>query len=373
MARHIYVHIPFCEAKCPYCSFYSEADSTLSEKYFDALHYELDHTDIIEDINRDEVDTIYFGGGTPSSQNPIYIVDVLKHIIRKFDIDPLEAEITIEVNPHSLSKKKAEAYFEAGFNRVSVGVQSLHDSTLKTLGRLHDSKMALEAINTLKEAGFTNISADLIEGVPNQTKEEVLEDAGTLIELGVKHVSMYSLSIEEGTPFEKKYPKLYEIVPEEYEREMYHALRTFLNGHGIHSYEISNCARDGFESKHNSSYWDCCEYYAFGAGASGYLASIRFSHENNIKAYIDNPIKIIVEEALTNEDKMDEFAMLQLRKIYGINKAEFKERFGIAIEKRYSEILKKHKDNGFIEEDDGFIRFTIKGLDMANLVFEDFV
>lgn len=373
MAKHIYVHIPFCEAKCPYCSFYSEVNSSLSEEYFKALNSEINECTIIEDVNHDDTDTIYFGGGTPSSQNPLLIAETLKHIIRKFDIDPFEAEITIEVNPHSLTKEGAAIYFEAGFNRVSVGVQSLHDKTLKTLGRLHDSKTAVEAIWILKMAGFSNISADLIEGVPDQTIEEVLEDAETLCSLGVKHVSMYSLSIEEGTPFEKKYKNLYEIVDEGYEREMYHSLRRFLNSRGIHSYEISNCAFEGYESKHNSAYWNCSEYYAFGAGAHGYLGSIRYSHDNDIASYINDPMKIIVEEALSIEDKMDEFALLSLRKTHGIDLKEYQLRFGVPFKNRFSEIIKVNKDRGYLEETDTHIYLTPTGLDFANIVFEDFV
>ncbi len=373
MARHIYVHIPFCEAKCPYCSFYSEVNSDLQEDYFAALHKEIEATTIIKDVNSDDVDTIYFGGGTPSSVDPLLIADVLKHIVRKFRIDIFDAEITIEVNPHSLTKEGAAIYYEAGFNRVSVGVQSLHDSVLNTLGRLHDSKTAIEAIRILKDAGFKNISGDLIEGVPNQTVADVLDDANTLVSLGVKHVSMYSLSIEEGTPFEKKYKRLYEFVPEEYEREMYHSLRSFLNSKGIHSYEISNCACDGFESKHNLSYWDCAEYYAFGAGAHGYLGDIRYSHPDSISEYISNPMGINVEEALNNEDKMDEFALLSLRKTYGIDKKAYFERFKVPFENRFSEIIKVNKDRGFLEEHDGHIYLTSLGLDFANLVFEDFV
>ena len=373
MARHIYVHVPFCEAKCPYCSFYSVTSSELAQKYWDAINYELEHSSIVEDINEDEVDTVYFGGGTPSSQPAQKICDFLRAIISKFDINPESSEITIEVNPHSLTEEKAKAYREAGFNRVSIGVQSLHDSTLKTLGRLHDSETAKNAIRILKSARFTNISADLIIGVPNQLKEEVLDDASYLLGEGIKHISMYSLSIEPGTSFEKRYPHLEDVVSEDYEREMYHGLSNYLSENGVIPYEISNCAAPGMESKHNSSYWEGCEYYAFGAGAHGYLNSVRFGHPDDVCEYIDNPCGTYEEETLTVEDKMGEFCMLMLRKASGVNMKEFKKRFGRDFEVQYSDILKRCIDKGFLEISGDNVRLTNHGLDFANLVFAEFI
>lgn len=248
MARHIYIHIPFCERKCAYCSFYSIADKSVEGKYFDAVRKELEYIrENIErypDNNDDDLDTIYFGGGTPSSVDEKEIRDILKRTREIFGIGP--GEITIEVNPHSLTLEKAKAYREAGFNRISIGVQSLTDDVLKVLGRLHDREGALAAVDTAKKAGFENISADLMTGVPGQKTEDILRDAETLTGSGVDHISMYSLSIEEGTLFEQRYGKdIEKYISQEEDRDMYHSLRAFLKENGYIPYEISNCAKKG--------------------------------------------------------------------------------------------------------------------------------
>ena len=207
MARHIYVHIPFCARKCDYCDFYSVASKDLMSDYFRALKTEIEKAQITEDVNPDNVDTIYFGGGTPSVPDASDICDILSLVKTKFVIGD-DAEITIECNPASVTPAKFNLYKEAGFNRVSIGVQSLHDKTLKVLGRLHDRDRAIACIKEASEVGFKNISADLMLGIPGQEKEELFEDARTLLSLGVSHVSMYSLIIEEGTKFYDRYRNL---------------------------------------------------------------------------------------------------------------------------------------------------------------------
>ena len=372
MGRHIYVHIPFCEAKCPYCSFYSVAGSKRQKEYFEALLREIRETKQEASDDSLEKDTIYFGGGTPSVPDAEYTTSVLREIFEAFKIS--EAEITIEANPHSLTAQKAKAYKEAGFNRISLGVQSLHDDTLRTLGRLHDRKTALEAIELIKEAGFTNISADLITGVPGQTIEDVLEDAKILAESGVTHISTYSLSIEEGTLFEKRYgTSLEDPDIELYERQMYHALRAFLEGIGFTPYEISNSAREGFRSRHNASYWRGVEYYGFGAGSHGYIKGQRYGHEDDIDKYINDPALRIVEEELTEEDKMAEYAMLMLRTSDGITEEGFQGRFGRTIPEAIRAKMRSLTDKGLCEEIKGGIRLSRRGLDLANEAFMEFL
>lgn len=369
MARHIYVHIPFCARKCDYCDFYSVASRDLIEDYFDALKKEILNTKICPDNNPDEVDTVYFGGGTPSIPDAHFITDTLKLILDRFGISS-DAEITIECNPNSVTYEKFIAYKDAGFNRVSLGIQSLHDDVLKTLGRLHDSKRAIEALGETFKAGFTNVSADLMLGIPGQTLEGLLEDGRKLADLNVTHVSMYSLIIEEGTPFYTRYKNIEDIVDPDLERRMYHELRDLLGSKGLAPYEISNCGRP---SLHNMSYWNAMEYYAFGAGASGYVEDKRFSHAPDIRSYIGDPLCVEVEEIMTQDSKMSEYVMLRFRTSDGVDPEEFKKRFGRDVEDLFGDRLNKLISDGMLEILDGRYTLTRKGLDFANLVFGEFI
>ena len=373
MGRHIYVHIPFCEAKCPYCSFYSVAGGdSIHKEYFDALIYEIENTALDAIPDGEGPDTVYFGGGTPSVPESRFITDALAAILRKFSVDPNDAEITIEANPHSLTMEKAEAYVAAGFNRISLGIQSLHDDTLKTLGRLHDREKALDALRSAREAGFKNISGDLIIGVPGQSYEDVISDADALIRAGVSHISSYSLSIEEGTVFEKRYgDSLDDPDIQDEERRMYHGLRSFLKENGFEPYEISNSALKGYRSRHNDSYWRAVEYYGLGAGAHGYVAGVRYGHPDGVSEYIRDPLDKIVEEELSEDDKMIEYAMLMLRTSDGITDIGFGNRFGKSIP---SDIKNKMEDlvqKGLAERIDGGIRLSSHGLDLANVAFRE--
>ena len=361
---HIYVHNPFCARKCPYCGFYSVAGCDEAKRYFEALDKEILEQPVICSAEAsDGGDTIYFGGGTPSFVDADHVCKALKSIRHLFSIE--DGEVTIEVNPNSFDVIKGRKYREAGFNRISIGVQSLHDDVLNTLGRLHDRQEALDAIKAAQDAGFMNISCDLILGVPGQREEDLYEDAGTLIDAGAKHISMYSLMIEEGTPFEEKYgDRLGDYVDEDLERKMYHGLRDYLAGRGLVPYEISNCAFPGYESRHNLSYWKGSEYYAFGAGAHGYLDSERFAHPESIEEYISDPMKRITEEVLTDEDKVKEKIMLGLHTSAGITREQTA---------GFEDIINNNIILGYLEETSDGYRLSRKGLDFANLVFMDLI
>lgn len=361
---HIYIHIPYCARKCPYCGFYSVAGETCFGDYFAALKKEILEQPVVCSAERDgETDTVYYGGGTPSFVDASYICESFRCLREMFMIE--DGEFTIEVNPNSFDEDKGRMYREAGFNRISIGVQSLHNDVLKTLGRLHDREEALRAIAFAHKTGFTNISCDLMLGVPGQKEEDLYEDAKLLIDAGAKHISMYSLMIEEGTPFEKLYGnRLDEFVDEALERKMYHGLRSFLKSRGFVPYEISNCAMTGYESKHNLSYWRGCEYYAFGAGSHGYLDSVRFAHPESVEEYINDPLKRITEEVLTEEDKIKEKCLLALRTDRGIDKD---------MAKGFMDIINKHISLKYIEETPEGYRLTPKGLDYANIVMMDFI
>lgn len=400
MGRHIYVHNPFCVRKCPYCDFFSVTDRTKAQAYYEAAvretrfwaDYDKKHA---EPVN-DGPDTIYFGGGTPSCVPEKLICDLLEAVTGSFGTGS-DAEITLEVNPASFTAEKGKAYLEAGFNRISMGIQSLDDRILKTLGRLHDSEGALRALDSAFEAGFTNISADLITGVPGQETEGVLNDLQTLIQKGVKHISTYSLMIEENTPFYSRYKdNIEELMPPETEREMYHAVRHCLEQNGIIPYEISNSAVKGFESRHNTAYWEGRDYYAIGAGAHGFLDSVRFSHYEDIDLYIKamdslKPEEVLsllktgeegtgsvegfiyCEERLSLNDRMREYPFLKLRTTMGIDTCGFKTRFGKDFRTIYAEELQSNVRKGFLKDDGRYVSLTEKGLDFANLVMEDFL
>ncbi|MCR4689264.1 MAG: radical SAM family heme chaperone HemW [Saccharofermentans sp.] len=376
MGRHIYVHNPFCISKCPYCDFYSVPCATedLMKRYYETCIKETEYlAENMHAAEDDHPDTIYFGGGTPSYPGKELIAKLLRSITEAFSIS--DCEKTIEVNPSSIDEDKAAYYLECGFNRASVGVQSLSDEVLKTLGRRHDSGMAVKAIENLKKAGFTNISADLITGVPGQSLEGLVKDIRTLVSLGVTHVSTYSLMIEEGTRFYGLYKDtLEELVPPELEREMYHKTLLTLEELGFIPYEISNSAIPGFESRHNACYWDGCEYYGIGAGSHGFLGSVRYGHKDDIEDYIrDFKANCYIEEKMSLEDKMREYPFLALRTRKGMDILKFKERFGKDIHEVFEDAISKNKALGYLEESEGFIKLTLQGLDLANPVIEDFL
>jgi len=400
MARHIYVHNPFCAGKCPYCDFYSITDKSFIESFYNAALREVRLTgEIITSdtgantgIEKNSKDTVYFGGGTPSFPDSILMCSLLEETVKAFNISP-DAEITIEANPSSLTEDKLRDYKAAGFNRISVGVQSLDDGVLKTLGRLHDSKGAKDALQKITRAGFSNISADLITGVPGETLQGIRNDIKVFNELGVKHISTYSLMLEEGTRFYERYSRtLEDLVSPETEREMYHGVREYLQLSGYETYEISNSALPGYKSIHNSSYWNSCEYFAVGAGAHGYIGDMRYGHKDDVRAYADEMGKITpdeckaflgglagdlksfyVEEMLTEEDKMKEVPFLRLRTTEGILLDEFYDRFNVQFEDVFADAVKSNIEKGLLERKERTLRLTRSGLDLANVVIEDFL
>ena len=400
MARHIYVHNPFCARKCPYCDFYSVTDpSFIGAFYKAAIKETLLIGSVIDDASgtnpvtdTDGKDTIYFGGGTPSLPDSDLICSLLNEICKSFDIAS-DAEITIEANPSSVTSEKLSDYRHAGFNRISLGVQSLDDNVLRTLQRLHDSKGAVEAIRKIGNAGFNNISADLITGVPGETLEGICKDIKTFHDFGIKHISTYSLMLEEGTPFYDRYSKtIEEYVPQETERAMYHGTRDYLQSLGYETYEISNSALPGYKSIHNSAYWNSCEYFSIGAGAHGFLGDMRYGHRDDVMAYIDEMNEITSddykaflegnkiglkslysEEVLTKEDKMREVPFLRLRTTEGIILDEFFKVFGVKFEDVFGKAVKTNIENGLLERKERTLRLTRSGLDLANKVIEDFL
>ena len=372
----IYVHIPFCKQKCYYCDFISFANKECEqEAYIKALKKEID----IYDFKNYNVTTIYFGGGTPSYLDSKYIVEIMKKL--KSKLNNLEdIEITIEVNPGTVTKQKLMDYKKIGINRISIGIQTTNNKLLKQIGRIHTYEEFLKTYELAKEVGFTNINVDLMLGLPNQTIEDLKESLETVIKLDASHISVYSLIVEEGTPISKLLDdgKL-KLPDEELERQMYWYVKNTLELNGYKHYEISNFAKENKESRHNMNCWNQEEYIGFGVAAHSYLNNVRYSNTANLKSYIQNIEKAYFEKNKNIEEVQDikmsqnEFMMLGLRKIDGVDISKFKEKYVQNPIFLYKDKLNKLVNEGLIEVTLNNIRLTNKGLDLANLVFEEFV
>lgn len=370
----IYVHIPFCKQKCYYCDFVSYCNKDdLIEKYVNAVKKEIELQKI-----KSQITTIYIGGGTPSYIDSKYIKEIMEEIQKK-NVAP-EAEITIEVNPGTVTKEKIQEYRDAGINRLSIGLQSAKDELLKQIGRIHNFEQFLETYKMAKKVGFKNINVDLMLGLPKQRIIDLKESLDKIIELKPQHISIYSLIVEENTPMANKIEKgELQLPEEELERNMYWYIKNTLELNGYKHYEISNFAKKGYESKHNMNCWKQKEYIGIGAAAHSYRDITRYSNTENIEEYIKNVQKEnlernrIIHEIQKEDDTKKEFMILGLRMIDGIKISDFKNRFGDNPIYVFRNELKKLVEEQLIFIDDDNIRLTNKGIDLANLVWEEFV
>ncbi len=371
----LYIHIPFCISKCYYCDFSSFTNINHKiDEYINSLIIELDlYKDKIKDYS---IKTIFIGGGTPSCINPRYINRILEFIYRNFNTSDL-VEVTIEANPGTLDKEKVQIYMESGINRVSMGMQTLDDTLLKSIGRIHSTKDFYKSYEILRNGNMKNINVDLIFGLPNQSIDQVISSLKKVVELGVEHVSYYGLILEENTKFYKLYNEGKISLPDEnIERMMYHKATEYLTNHGYKHYEISNYALPTYECKHNLVYWELRPYLGVGLSSHSNMRGKRFFNTSDINIYIEklnmNKLPVEGKEIIDKDTEMEEFCILGIRKIEGLSKIEFKNRFEVEIEKIYGDIIKKHIDNGLILNDHN-IRLTKKGLDLSNLVEVDFL
>ena len=341
MVTGIYIHIPFCIKKCAYCDFNSYSGIwNMSSSYGNALVREIETSP----FRGRRINTVYIGGGTPTSVDVQIICEIMAAVRKNFDVDE-EAEITIECNPGTVDFEKLRTLRDLGINRLSIGCQSADDNILKTLGRIHTFNEFTECFNLARQAGFENISVDLMFGLPGQTTEIWLDTQKRITALNPEHISAYSLKIEEGTPFCAKYKSGELKVPDdEQNRDMYDAAVDFLKTHGYSRYEISNFSKSGFESRHNLIYWQLDDYIGFGAGAYSFADGKRFSNPLGIGEYIGTVKKggIVLPEPESDLDQMCEFMFLGLRLDEGVSKAEFKRRFGKEITEVFAEPLNKH-------------------------------
>jgi len=370
----LYIHIPFCKKKCLYCDFvsYESVENGLVSEYFDSLQREL----IFYKENYDiEIETIYIGGGTPSAVDTKYIERLIGFIYSNFKVDE-NCETTIEANPESLNKEKLKVYKLLNINRLSIGIQSLNDIELKALGRIHTSKRALEILE-LAARYFENFNIDLMIGLPYQNIESFSKTLETAISFGPPHVSVYSLKIEEGTYFYDAYEFLKSYFPpEKEERSMYWLAVERLYDFGIYQYEISNFARKKFECKHNLKYWDCESYIGIGSSSHSFFEGYRYSNVSDIKEYI-NSIKngylaVDTKEYIDDEEMEKEYIILGLRKIEGIDLLKLERRFNIDFMKKYKTQIEKLRKYGLVEINSHF-RLTKKGMDFANIVWQEFI
>lgn len=372
----IYIHIPFCVKKCSYCAFLSgPAGPEVRQEYVNHLIEEIR----LRSREVPEADTIYFGGGTPSLLTPEQIGEILEEVRSAFRITE-DAEVTLEANPGTLTAESLEGYRKTGINRLSMGVQSMDDRRLRYLGRIHTAEEVRRDVKMAREAGFRNINLDLIFAIPGTDVSDAMEDLEAIAALEPEHISFYSLQLEEGTSFFRDFEagKLRE-VPDETDREMYHRGIRALREKGYRHYEISNFARPGCESRHNSKYWNMSEYVGLGLGASSYTGHRRTVNETDLKVYsemLDRGELAFMEIHENSEaDDISEAVFTGLRREEGIryrdilgSEAAFWEYFREALPE-----ARAYEAGGFLELDDEGLRLTERGIDISNGIMALFV
>jgi len=360
MPKSVYIHIPFCRSKCYYCSFVSYPKLELKKDYLKVLAWEINSVYGGEPLN-----TLYFGGGTPSLLEP----DEFNSLIKHFNITS-KTEITAELNPDDLSFGYLRALYDIGINRISIGAQSFDDEILKLINRRHDSKQIIQAVENGKNVGFENISLDFIYGLPNQSEEMFYNDLKKAVSLGVSHISLYGLSIEKGCYFDKNRPQ---NLSDDIQADMYLGAVELLKNSGFEHYEISNFAKSGFESKHNLNYWNNEEYYGFGCGAHGYINGVRYGNQTKIQDYIAPLLKRNEERIETEKDKLEEEIFLGFRRMSGINIEQINSKFGIDFEEKYLKILKKYEGLKLLEKTQNGYKLTPNGVLVSNTILAEFI
>lgn len=419
----IYIHIPFCVKKCQYCDFLSApADSRAQEVYLRALKQEI--REQAARYREYEVQTVFIGGGTPTAVPCENLCEVLKTVFSFYRMNP-HAEISMEVNPGTVTKEALLSYRKAGINRISIGLQSADDVELKLLGRIHTYRDFQQTYRWAQEAGFTNINLDIMSALPGQSVENYKKTLETVLSLKPQHISAYSLIVEEGTPFYEKYgqeseklqatgEKQPDLPSEEEEREMYALTEKLLAAAGYHRYEISNYALHGRECRHNLVYWKRGNYVGFGLGAASMVENVRFENIREMQEYLaeyagmpdaepvfaevaqgdkqalsnkqefslredthsENEQELSIREnvhPLSPQEQMEETMFLGLRLTEGVSKAEFHRQFGVSMEQIYGEVIRKNTAKGLLIDEAGYVCLTREGMDLSNYVMAQFL
>ena len=363
--KSAYIHIPFCKSKCNYCSFVSFENQDKKLGYILSLLKEIDYY-----YDSNPLKTLYFGGGTPS----VIETEYLKKIINKFEFEK-DAEITIEVNPNDVCPAYVSELRELGFNRISMGAQSFNNDILKLIGRRHNSDEIYNAVEISRNAGFENISLDLIYGLPTQTIDDFKHDLEEIIKLDTQHISLYGLKIEDGCYFYNHMPE--NIPDDDAQADMYLMAGEITSKFGYKHYEISNYSKDGFHSKHNTNYWKCGEYYGFGLSAHGYVDGVRYSNYSVLDKYLESPTSHEFGKFLTKQEMLEEKIFLGLRLAEGICTQEINEEFEIDFDKKYDKVLKKYLDSGHIVKTESGYKFSddknSNGFLLSNLILSEFI
>lgn len=372
-AVSLYIHIPYCRKKCKYCDFVSYPDKEDTfVPYFQKLAFEL------EQYKNDDIyiKTIFIGGGTPSLVPHEMIGGLLKFIFDRFEVDN-NAEITIECNPCSATADKLIAYKKYGINRISIGVQSFDDSVLRTIGRLHDSHVAEQCVKNARSVGFDNISVDLMFSIPEQTQKSLEESLKKAMSLEVEHISLYSLILEEGTPLAKAVDDgMLDTVDEDTDRLMYEKSCKLLKDNGYIQYEISNFAKNGHNSVHNTAYWIRSPYIGIGCAAHSYFNNERYSNPDDLYEYINTDLiakKAVTRDKLSASDIAQETVMLGLRMNDGFDMNKIYTETGIDFEQKCGVTIQRLTDYGFVLSDKGRLKLTDSGRNILNRIIVELI
>lgn len=367
----LYLHIPYCVRKCAYCDFLSfpVEGGQIPQVYVERLLAEIEQRAMgLEDH---EVDTVFFGGGTPSLLSPGQLQALCDKLRTSFRIVD-SAEWSMECNPGTADLNKLTDFFKAGINRLSIGLQTTQEELLKRLGRIHTWEQFVSCFGAARKAGFENINVDIMSALPGQTVDSYTEGLKRLLQFEPEHVSAYSLILEEGTPLYDSKPKL---PDEEADRLMYEVTDKLLSEKGYHRYEISNYAKAGKECRHNCKYWTREEYLGLGLGAASLIGDKRLYNVEQIAKYLEQETVLDASrtQIVTKKEQMEEFMFLGLRMMRGIEEAQFQVRFGYDIDKVYGDALAKLESKGLIMRADGRIRLTDYGIDISNYVLSFFL
>jgi oxygen-independent coproporphyrinogen-3 oxidase len=374
-AAGLYVHIPFCSSRCSYCDFATGLyQSELAERYVAALIEEI-RTSRYSGAN---VDTIYFGGGTPSLLAPSQLDRILVTLSQHFEIDPA-AEVTLEINPGSVTREKLEAFRSLGINRASFGAQTFDDRELAKLGRSHTAADALKTFTDLRNAGFENISFDLIAGLPGQTLTGWQRNIKQALDLNPEHLSFYLLEVHSGTPLAEHIRRGLQPVPDDdLAGVMYQWMLDEACEAGYEHYEISNLCRAGFHSRHNVKYWTTEPYYGFGCSAHSYDGCVRrWSNHRDVLKYVETiengGSSVVEEQELSVTDLRAEALFLGMRMMRGVDARRYRESFGVDLREAHADDLDRFRKAGLLEFDGDLIRLTRTGALLSNEVFAAFV
>ena len=365
----LYLHVPFCRSKCLYCDFCSFPHPTEEQLavYTEALCRDLERR--AEQAKSYAVDTVYIGGGTPTVLPIERLKAVLSCVFKHYNVTE-NAEITVECNPATGSRAYFEALREVGVNRLSIGVQSAHEKELKALGRLHSFADFEATFRDARAAGFENISADVMSGIPYQTVESYLETLSCLIDLTPEHISAYSLIVEEQTPFGRMADRL-PLPDEDTAREMFLQGIGFLEKAGYRQYEISNFAKPDFASRHNTKYWNCDPFLGFGPAAYSDFGGCRYGNSRDLQAYLRGEDILEECEKPSVHERKNEYLMLRMRMAEGVPVADFRNRFGEDLEKSFGCKLLPYIQQGLVRRTDAAYAFTKEGMCVSNEILSD--